>query len=386
MVKSGPPSIAAASSPYKPAGPATGAGFAGREEVLRGARNLIRSITEARDFRAMLIVGHRGSGKTSALLKIRDLVSTSPPGALFIRINLTEATGSAALLRGLLDEIADGLEVAGGTGQRWISALRTIRSVSVSIVGTGVTIDRNSTQAPTSPITAWKKCLRALKGIPLLCLCVDDGDHLDRTGLGLLKVLSEAGANLPILLLVTGGIEIKEQMRIMHASPVARIFSGYEYDVGEFTPEETRAALEGPLGGRSNPGAWTSDGIEEVHKLTLGYPFLVQCFAAAAYADGSRIGSKQVVDASPAALNMAASWCDGEIRGLSPGDVRAFARIARIQAPLLSTSEMVRNGVPRSYVRRLTDRGVLKLLYRGHYELVKAPAIAYYGLTKWKLI
>ena len=106
-------------------------------------------------------------------------------------------------------------------------------------------------------------------------------------------------------------------------SPILRAFSGAVFDIGQFSPEETRQALEAPLEEFNATGRWETEAVRVLHHLTHGYPYLVQCFAAAAYRDGRRLGEVDVREAIPggaaARFELARPRANGGLRRRCPG-------------------------------------------------------------------
>ena len=222
-------------------------------------------------------------------------------------------------------------------------------------------------------------------GMPLLVVGIDDADQLSGDGLGCLKAMAEVRSPIPILLVVTGAHDIEAKMRRLKASPVARIFSGGRFTVGELSREETTAALNGPLRGVKDPGVWSEKAIDFIQEQTHGYPYLVQCYARAAYASGRAIDQSTVAEAVPKALEVAAPWLESQLPGASTGDVRAFVTIAELHKSRLSSAEILGQDISSVFVSRLERAGVLHRVVRGQYELTMAPAVAYYKMQRMGL-
>ncbi len=217
-----------------------------------------------------------------------------------------------------------------------------------------------------------------LGGLPMLCICVDDAELLKSGEIGILKTMVESDSPVPLLICVAGGPELLEKLSQREASPILRAFSGANFDIGQFTLEETREALEAPLRAAKGTSRWEQKAVDTIQRLTHGYPYLVQCFAAATYREGQRLKEDDVEKAIPAALGLASSWLEREIPEASDEDIRAFAKIAGLGKSELRSVDALRLGINHIYLSRLAKLGVLKRLARGHYELRMAPAIAYF--------
>jgi hypothetical protein len=160
--------------------------------------------------------------------------------------------------------------------------------------------------------------------------------------------------------------------------PVLRSFSGAVFDIGQFSEEETREAFEAPVKQIKATGRWDASAVKAIHHLTHGNPYLVQCFAAAAYRDGRRIKEEDVQRVIPGALRLASSWLERELPEASDEDIKAIAKIAMSNKIEFRSSDALRMGINHIFLSRLATQGVLKRLARGHYELRMAPAIAYF--------
>jgi type II secretory pathway predicted ATPase ExeA len=370
-------------NPYRPGKPADPRDFAGRAELISRVDEELDHVATTRSGHAFLLYGYRGCGKTSALRKIQAQVRGRLGKAIAIEIPLRAPKSSdELLLLSIVEEIQRVAHENASVRRNLREAMERISGLSVGVAGTGVAVSRGLRRNPISPMTVWKQCLGGLTGVPCLCICVDDAELLDMKGLATLKTIAEEDSSVPILLVVAGGIELFEKLTERDSSPVARAFSGSMFDIGEFTPKETEAALVTPIRKGPSSGSWSSEAIATIHRLSHGYPYLVQCLAHAAFRDSTRIEPSEVMRALPAALKTASVWLDRESSRLSDQDIVAFARIAAAGRSPLRASDLAGLGVAPPYVARLVKAGVLQKLARGHYEVRKAPAIAYYHALK----
>jgi AAA ATPase domain len=370
-------------NPYRPGTPIEPASFAGRTTILHAVEEHVAQMLSARFGHAMLFYGYRASGKTSVLRKVEALVASLAPNTVIVEVPLrAPQSPEAVLLAGIVEEIERAVSNRPELRRRVKKAIRGVTGVTVSAFGSGVGVARAPKSVSVSPLSAWRQSLRGLSGEPGICICIDDAELLDPGGLGTLKTIAETNEDVPIFLAVAGGVELFERLSGRDASPVARAFSGATYDVGEFSEDETRQALEGPLAQHHLKTAWTPLGISTVHRLSHGNPYLVQCLAHAAYRASGRIDGSDVEAALSTALRIASAWLDREFAQLSDEDIRSFARIAGAGVTTIRAAEITGLGVQALYIRRLTRAGVLRKLARGHYELRRAPVIAYYHALK----
>jgi energy-coupling factor transporter ATP-binding protein EcfA2 len=370
-------------NPYRPGTPIDPASFAGRTAILQAVDEHVDRMLSARVGHAVLFYGYRGSGKTSVLRKVEALVEKRSPNTVVVEVPLRAPhSPEGVLLSEIVGEIDRRVANRPVLRRRVRRAIASVQSVTVSAMGSGIELVRQAKTIPASPLSAWRQSLQGLSSEPGICICIDDADLLDQSGLGTLKTIAETDEDVPIFLAVAGGVELFERLSGREASPIARAFSGATYDVGEFAVDETRQALEGPLTQRRLKVSWTPQGISTVHRLSHGNPYLVQCLAHAAYQASGMIDGPDVDAALSTALRTASAWLDREYAQLSDEDIRSFAKIAEAGVTTIRAAEMTRLGVPPLYIRRLTKAGVLRRLARGHYELRRAPVIAYYHALK----
>jgi type II secretory pathway predicted ATPase ExeA len=369
-------------NPYDPQRPSSAEAFAGREKLVARVGDFIELAKAHRRSGALLVHGHRGSGKTSALRKIQALVGSTVPDSVTIEIPLRARSSESALLRDIVEEAR---RVVVEERPSWKRVLEGLKAIDVKILGTGVGVAGRDRPEESNPLSLWRQCLSALAQTALFCVCVDDAEQLDKAGLGSLKTIAESASRVPILLAVAGGPELMKMLSAADASPVARAFSGATFDLEAFSRAETEAALDAPIRAAGVPGSWTPDAVDRLYELSHGYPYLAKCLAYAAYRDTPPVNARAVDAAVQVALDVASSWLEREISHASDVDVITFAKIAGTGRPSLSSAQILELGVQSPYIGRLVKLGVLEKVARGRYELRKAPVIAYYHLLRRQL-
>ncbi len=372
-------------NPYAPGQPADPRSFAGRKELLRQTVDAVEVATKLQRSTAILLHGYRGSGKTSILRKMQDQVRQLSPDAITVELPLRSMTPEDRLLTSLVLEITRQLAARKSVTKRVREFLGRVNGLAVP-GGFGISIGSDSPTSVSSALALWRDCMESLEDVPLVVVSIDDAELLDPSGLGALKTIAEAHSATPVILVVTGGVEFSDRLAQADASPVARIFSGARFDVGEFSEVETREALESPLAALNLKGKWTEGAASTVHRMSHGYPYLVQCIAHAAYTDGGRMDEARVLGALEKALDVASSWLQRECAEASDQDIVSFALIAGTGKAVLRSSEIQSVGVQAPYIGRLVRQKVLLKVSRGHYEVRKAPVIAYYHLLRRKLV
>lgn len=369
-------------NPYDPQRPSSPDTFTGREKLIARTNTFIEGARGHRRSGSLLLHGHRGSGKTSALRKIQALVGRASSESVTVEIPLRGKSSESALLKDIVEEARRVVEEA---RPAWKGAFKRLKAIDVKVLGTGVSLTGRDPHVGGSPLTTWRQCLTALAHAPLFCICVDDAEQLDKMGLGSLKTISESESPVPILLAVAGGPELIKRLAEPDASPITRAFSGATFDLEEFTQAETQQALAAPIRAASSSGRWAGEAVDRIHELSHGYPYLVKCLAYAAYRDGQTVDAAGVDGAVEEALKVASSWLEREIAHASDVDIITFAKIARTGRPSLKSTQILELGVQSPYIGRLVKLGVLKKIARGHYELRKAPVIAYYHVLRRNL-
>jgi hypothetical protein len=158
--------------------------------------------------------------------------------------------------------------------------------------------------------------LRSVKKFGILWFSLDDMDYVQGEALSLMKSAMEEAREPTVILAVCGGPELRQNLASEH-SPIIRFFTGSDFDLGNFTLEETTEALELPTRANQMDVKWTHEAVKEVHRWTGGYPYLIQCLAYAAFREGV-IDKSAVEGALAKALGMAGTWMEREITGSDP--------------------------------------------------------------------
>jgi len=372
-------------NPYAPGQPADPAVFAGRREILAKSEEAVESARRLTRTTPMLFHGYRGSGKTSILRKVRAEVTSRLSEAVAVDIPLQSETSEDRLYRTIVAEVARQLSTRATVGEKFKAFLR--RFSGVNVAGTGVTISPREAGPASQAISIWRDCMDSLDGIPLLMVSIDDAEQLDRSGLGALKTIAEANSPTPVFLVVTGGVEFSDRLATHDSSPVARVFTDSSFDVGELSAAETRDALDNPLRRVDSRSTWSDSGVETVFRLSHGYPYLVHCIARATYRENAILDAEAVNTRLGTALESAAGWLNRECARASDNDILAFAKIASSGKGHLRSSEIIEElAIQAPYIGRLVAQGILLKVSYGHYELRKAPVIAYYHVIRRRLI
>ena len=362
-------------NPYDPQNPVKPDFFGGRKHILETAAVRIDKARDQKQSGGILVYGYRGAGKTSLLTKIRSMVFTpdQPNNTLSIYRRLSKTTSDSELYQMITEDLLEEIKQRKGMIDRLRSLPENIASAKIPVVDIEFKLERDWREI--TPYHRWRSVVRSLEKADFILIALDDADYLSPEALGNLKSIVEEQNKTPVLLMVSGGVEFEERL-VDDYSPIARIFSGASFNIGEFELEETTEVLQNPLVGQSTH--WSEDGLKEAHKLSRGYPYLVQCIASASYIEGGDIDAPHVKASLMAALNIGKPWLSHELETASDNDFRSFLKIAESGKTSFKSSELGDIGISPPYIGRLAGLGILKKISRGRYELVKPPIIAYY--------
>lgn len=368
-------------NPYQPNQPVTPASFAGRSDLIaRVAESVDLAEPPLRRSTSILLYGGKGSGKTSAIRKIRSLLEVRIPELVGIEIQLLAAGGDEALIAQLLDNLR---AQPGSDLPFWPRARKMLGRVSaVSTPIGGLQMNSPEGPTPTTSQAVWNECLAAFNGAPLLFIAIDDADHLTDPGLGLLKTIAESRSPVPIILVVAAGPGLMARLERPHLSQVVRIFSASKFDLGELSRTETYDAITAPPKEAGVQVSWSEAARDRIYGYSHGYPYLVQCLAHSAFVENGAIDAPKVDATMDVALGTAGDWLAAALERPSLGVVQGFLLISQSGKIRLRTADMRGMGVTPSHVVRLVKAGVLKPVAHGQYDLVMAPLVAYYHAKK----
>jgi len=366
-------------NPYDPQNPAKPDYFGGRKQVLKAVQDRIDRAKAQHQSGGILAYGHRGVGKTSLIKKIVDIATSPESGsenALIVYRRISKQTDAERLYQLLIEGLLEEIQGRQTKIQRLKAVAAKVSSIKLLEFGVDLKSVDNSSQ---SQYQRWRSLLRSLQNADFVLIALDDADYLTPDALGELKTIVEDSVDAPILLVVSGGISFERGL-VDEYSPIARVFSGASTNLGEFTREETKEVLTKPLEGKAN--LWLEDGIDELQRLTFGYPYLVQCVASASYAGDRTLDASRVKEAISQAVSIGKSWLDHEIPNASDQDVLSFSRLINQGKHSFRSAEITNLGVRSVYIGRLVKLGVLKQISRGRYVLQKSPIVATYEHLK----
>lgn len=363
-------------NPYDPQNPANPQYFGGRKEMLKISNERLEKAVRQRQSGGILAYGYRGSGKTSLLRKIASIVEpdeSAPNNVISTYRRLSRETNETELYQVLVEDTIDKVNRRKNLIQKLISNYKA-KSIAVPSI-LEIEIENINDIAGQTPYHKFKTILNNINNADYLLIQIDDADYLTKNAIGELKTISEEQGKTPIVLVISGGIEF-EQRLVNEYSPVSRIFSGASFNLGAFKREETQEVLENPLANEDT--RWSGEGIDKVHELSGGYPYLVQCIAHASYEEHTQIGKDKVTGQLQNALSLGKPWLSHTIETASDEDIRCFLRVINLNKLKFTSAEMTSAGVASPYIGRLVKLKIIDQISRGRYQLVQPPIIAYY--------
>ena len=270
-------------NPFSPGAGSPPPELVGRDPDLEQARILLGRIKQRRAEKSMLLTGLRGVGKTVLLKQIEYLAKTNGYRTIFIEAHENKSLGPLLIpyLRNLLfdlnriagtsDKVKRGLAVLRG----FIGAVKlTVHDITIGIdidpeQGTAdsgdLEIDLPNLFAAIGEAAEDRKCAVAL--------FIDEIQYFSQKELGALIMAMHRVQQhqLPVVLL-GAGLPILPGLAGEAKSYSERLFNFP--DIGPLSPKDAAIALEGPS--RSAGVLFETAALEEVYRLTKGYPYFLQ--------------------------------------------------------------------------------------------------------------
>lgn len=258
-------------NPYAPGAGTPPPELVGRDQVIEDAEISMRRVVSARTSQHQLITGLRGVGKTVLLGKLTALAEHI--GFRVIRI---EAVGGDDTVRSLLRQARRVVEDIDRSGAS--RALRSIESVSLTVAGTGFTVDRfESTpdREALSDVVIEVAKVAETRDVGVM-LAIDEAQMVDSHDLRRILAgvhrcnqdglpLFAALAGLPNLVGVVASAST-------YAERMFRVT-----DLGPLSPDQVRQAVERPA--EELGVSWSPQATETIVDKSDGYPFFVQTWA-----------------------------------------------------------------------------------------------------------
>lgn len=259
-------------NPYAPGAGTPPPALVGRDEVIDVAELGLRRLMSARASQHLLITGLRGVGKTVLLAKLAAVAEH-----LGYRVVRVEAVGGDDTLRSILRQARRIVEELDG-GARVGRALRSIESVSLTVAGTGLAIERQAGRPDREALAdVITDVAAAAAGEDLgVILAIDEAQMLDRHDLRrLLAGVHRCGQDGHPLYCLLAGLPNLVGEVAKAATYAERMFT--VADLGPLTPDQVVAAIVEPA--EAIGVTWSSDATGAIVDLSDGFPFFVQTWA-----------------------------------------------------------------------------------------------------------
>ncbi len=258
-------------NPYAPGAGTPPPALVGRDEIIQAAEVALSRLVASRASQHLLITGLRGVGKTVLLGKVAAVAERV--GYRVIRV---EALGGEDTIRSVLRQARRILEEFDG-GARVTRALRSIESVSLTLAGTGVSVERQAQpdrEALSDVITDLARA--AVEAELGVMLALDEAQILDRSDLRrLLAGVHRCGQDgLPLFTLIAGLPNLVGEVA-KAATYAERMFQVWE--LGPLAPDEVMQAVVDPAAELGV--SWDVAAAERIVDLSDGFPFFVQTWA-----------------------------------------------------------------------------------------------------------
>jgi hypothetical protein len=263
-------------NPYAPGAGTPPPALVGRDEVIEQADISLRRLSIGRASQHQLLTGLRGVGKTVLLGKLAAVAEH-----VGFRVIRVEAVGGDDTIRSFLRQarrIVDDLE----GGPAAIRALRSIDSVSLTVGGTGLRVDRRDrASSQVADREALADVVIDLAAVAAehdlgVMLAIDEAQMLG--GHDLRRVLAgvhRCGQDgLPLFCLLAGLPNLVGDVATA-ATYAERMFT--VADLGPLTPDQVERAVVEPS--EEIGVSWAPDATAEIVDRSDGFPFFVQTWA-----------------------------------------------------------------------------------------------------------
>lgn len=340
-------------NPYAPGAGTPPPLLVGREPVLESADVALRRLRAGRPSQHRMVTGLRGVGKTVLLGKLAALAER-----VGFRVIRVEAVGGDDTLRSLLRQARRILEELERT-RKVSRALRSIESVSVTLIGTGFTLDRfdaTPDREALADVVVDLATAAADHELGVL-LAIDEAQLVGRDDLRrLLAGVHRCGQDsLPLACVLAGLPNLLGEVA-RAATYAERMFDVAE--LGPLTPDQITDAIRGPAAELNVD--WDDAAVEAVIDHSDGFPFFVQTWAYHVWnvARDEPISQTDVGLARPHALHaLDASFFAARIARIPPSEVAYVQALASLGPGPHRSGEVAKAmGLATSQVSGFRDR------------------------------
>ena len=262
-------------NPYAPGAGTPPPALVGRDLIIDATSIALQRLRAARTHQHLLITGLRGVGKTVLLGKLGALGEHG--GYRVVRI---EAVGGDDTIRSLLRQCRRVAESFEHGGNKVARALRSIDSVSLTVLGTGFGVERVDAHATPdrdslTDVIVDLAAAAADDDVGVM-IAIDEAQLVDRHDLRrILAGVHRCGQDALPLFCVLAGLPNLVGDVAKAATYAERMFT--VADLGALSPDDAGAAVAEPA--RELGVDWTPEAIEAIVDRSDGFPFFVQTWA-----------------------------------------------------------------------------------------------------------
>jgi hypothetical protein len=270
-------------NPFAPGAGTPPPELAGRGDIISRAETTFARVRESRPSKSFLFVGLRGVGKTVLLNKMSDIAEMQRYKTAFVEASEDKAL--AALLYPYLRQLLLALDRMEQLNEHVKRGLRVLRSFANSIkvkyegIEVGLDIDPETGTADSGDLEADLSELMlavaeaaSARKVPI-ALIVDEMQYLDEIELSaLITAIHRINQKQLPLILVGAGLPQLVGLTGKAKSYAERLFDFPR--VGALTTLDAENALQGPA--RREGCAFTKDALDEIIRVTEGYPYFLQ--------------------------------------------------------------------------------------------------------------
>ena len=270
-------------NPFSPGAGSPPPELAGREGVLEQARVLLARVLAKRPEKSLLLTGLRGVGKTVLLNEMERLALAA--GYRTILVEAHEGKALAALLaphlRGLLFDL-DRIAGAGNKARRGLAVLKSFVGaikIKVGDVDIGLDIEPEPGAADSGDLEVDLPSLfmavaeAAQERRVAVAILIDEIQYLTSSELSaLIMAMHKMQQRQLPLVLIGAGLPILPGLAGESKSYAERLFSFPA--IGPLPERDAISALQDPV--RAAGEAFEPAALQEIFKLTKGYPYFLQ--------------------------------------------------------------------------------------------------------------
>ena len=295
-------------NPFSPGAGAPPPELVGRDPLLEQARILLGRVKQKRPEKSLLLTGLRGVGKTVLLNEIERMAKTAGYQSILLEAHEEKPLGELIFqaLRSLLYEL-DRVAGAGNKVKRGLAVLRSfIGSIKLTVgdVAMGLDIEPAKGTADSGDLEIDLPNLfvaiaeAAEERKTAVAFLVDEIQYLSQKELGaLIMAMHKMQQKQLPLVLLAAGLPVLPGMAGESKSYAERLFNFP--DIGALSKDDAAKALRDPA--RDVGVEFQDDALQEVFRLTHGYPYFLQEWGYQAWniAVASPITLQTVRDATP---------------------------------------------------------------------------------------